>query len=68
VYKRQIQDGSPAEQFLTENDIIIEINKKRINNTKDYTSAVASIKKGQGALILIYRNGSTIYMTIPGNN
>ncbi|HIJ59518.1 MAG TPA: DegQ family serine endoprotease [Nitrospirae bacterium] len=63
----EIAEGVFAEQFLNENDIIIEINKKKINNTKDYVNVLSQMKKGQGALIYLYRNGSTIYMTIPSN-
>ncbi|MBF0328790.1 MAG: PDZ domain-containing protein, partial [Nitrospirae bacterium] len=59
-----IDDGSPAEGVLAKGDVIIEVNKKRINNTKDYTDSAAKIKKGQQMLLLIYRNGSTIYITL----
>ncbi|MCX8026867.1 MAG: DegQ family serine endoprotease [Thermodesulfovibrionales bacterium] len=60
-----IAEGSPADGILAENDIIMEINRKKINNVKDYTNALGTIKKNQPVLILVYRNGSTIYLTIP---
>ncbi len=65
VVVTDVAGGSPAEEFLTENDIIMEVNRKKVNNTRDFAAAAASLKKGQGALLLIYRNGSTIYLTIP---
>lgn len=60
-----ISDGSPAAEILAENDIIMEINRKKINNTKDYTNALGAIKKNQPLLVLVYRNGNTLYLTIP---
>ncbi len=66
VIVTDVAEGSPADGLLEENDIIMEVNRKKVNNTKDFVAAGASIKKGQGALLLIYRNGSTIYLTIPG--
>ncbi|MFQ3573909.1 MAG: PDZ domain-containing protein, partial [Thermodesulfovibrionales bacterium] len=61
----EISEGSPAEGILSENDIITEINRKKINNTKDYANALGTIKKNQPLLIHVYRNGSTLYLTVP---
>lgn len=60
-----VAEGSPAEGFIVENDVIMEINRKKVNNTKDYATITGSLKKNQGVMLLIYRNGSTIYLTIP---
>ena len=46
------------------NDVIIEINRKRISSTKDYESVVSKIKSGQDILLLVFRNGSTIYISL----
>lgn len=59
-----IADGSPSEGMLTKGDIIIEINKKKINNSKEYEAIVSKIGADQSVLLLIYRNGSTIYLTL----
>jgi len=59
-----IEDGSPAEGLLMQNDVIIEVNRKRINSTKEYKSIASKIKPNQNILLLIYRNGSTIYITL----
>lgn len=64
VIVTDIEAGSPADGVLTKNDIIMEVNRTRINNTSDYEAIVSQIKSGQGILLLIYRNGSTIYITL----
>ncbi len=59
-----IDEGSPAEGILAKNDIILEINKKKIHTVKDYEAAAKNIKARQGVLILVYRKGVTIYLTL----
>lgn len=59
-----VEEGSPAAGILEKNDVILEINKKKIRNVKDYESVVSDIKPDQTILLLVYRNGSTIYMTL----
>lgn len=60
----EIDDDSPADGILIRGDVIMEINRKPISNTKDYSTAAAKIKTGQAVLFLIYRNGSTIYLSL----
>jgi len=64
VIVTDIEDGSPAEGILMQNDVILEVNKVKINNMKDYEATGSKIKSGQDILLLIYRNGSTIYITL----
>lgn len=64
VIINDMEEGSPAEGVLTKNDIIMEINKKPIFGTKDYESVVSKIRQDQNILLLIYRNGSAIYITL----
>jgi serine protease Do len=59
-----IEEGSPAEGILAKNDVILEINKKRIHNVKDYEAAAKTTKPEQSMLVLIYRKGVTTYMTL----
>jgi serine protease Do len=59
-----IEEGSPAEGILANSDIILEINKEKIQNVKDYESAVKNIKPEQSMLMLIYRKGVTTYVTL----
>jgi len=59
-----VRDDSPAGEVLSRGDIIVEVNKKKIDNVRDYDSMRSRIKSDQRLLILIYRNGSTMYITL----
>jgi len=60
-----IEEGSGAGQFLERQDVIMEVSRKRILNVKEYELAVSKIKSSQNILVLIYRKGATIYVTLP---
>jgi len=64
VVVTDIEDGSPAGGLLMPNDVIIEVNRKRINSVKDYESVVSKIKSGEDILLLVFRNGSSIYISL----
>jgi len=57
--------GSPAESMFGHYDVILEINKNKIGSLKDYEKVLSKIKPDEDILLLIYRGGSTIYITIP---
>jgi serine protease Do len=59
-----IEGGSPAEGVLAKNDIILEINRKKIHGVKDYEAVVGKIKAEQGILMLVFRDGLTTYVTL----
>lgn len=59
-----IEEGSPAGGVLMTNDIIIEVNRKKISGMKDYEAVVSQVKKGDEVLLLVFRNGSAIYLTL----
>jgi serine protease Do len=59
-----IDEDSPAAMVLTQGDIIQEINRKKITSTRDYENIVAKIKPEENILLLIFRNGSSIYITL----
>lgn len=64
VIVADIEEGNPAESFLMPNDVIIEINRKKIAGTKDYEAVVSKIKADQSILLLVFRNGSATYITL----
>lgn len=64
VIVTEVEDNSPAEGVLMKNDVIMEVNRKRVNNLKDYETAGAKIKPDSSVLLLIYRSGSAIYITL----
>ena len=55
---------SPAARVLKQNDVIQEINKKAIRTTSDYEKVVSKIGPDDSVLILVYRAGGHIYITI----
>lgn len=64
VVVSDIEEDSPAAMVLTQGDIIQEINRKKITSTRDYENIVAKIKPEEDILLLVFRNGSSIYITL----
>ena len=64
VIVTNVDEESPASESLTQNDVLLEINKKSIFNVRDYDAAVSRIKPGDSVLLLVYRKGGFIYVTI----
>ncbi len=64
VVVTDIEDGSPAESSLFPGDVILEINRKAISNVDDYEAVVSKIESDKDILLLIFRSGSTIFVTI----
>ncbi|NWF98177.1 MAG: DegQ family serine endoprotease [Nitrospirae bacterium] len=66
VIIEDIDEESPAFGILKEGDVILEINRQKITNMKDYDKVVSKIKSDKEILLLIYRERATIYITLPG--
>jgi len=64
VVVTDVAQDSPAAGVLAQGDVIMEINRKKIASVSDFTSAANAVKSGQRALVLVYRNGSTLYITM----
>ena len=64
VVVTNVEMDGPTFQALKRNDVIQEINKKVIGSTKDYEKAVSKIGTKDTVLILVYRGGGYIYITI----
>jgi len=60
-----VMDGSPAQKAgLKRGDIILEYNKKKINDPDKLKEIVANAKIGEEAVVLLYRDGKTIFVPI----
>ena len=59
-----VEGDSPAFGVLKQRDVIQEINKKEIKNIKDYDDIVSMLGTKDSVLLLIYREGGYIYLTI----
>ncbi|MBI5664018.1 MAG: DegQ family serine endoprotease [Nitrospirae bacterium] len=64
VIVTNIDEESPAAEVLKQNDVILEINRKSIFNVKDYETLVNRVKPEDSVLLLVYRTGGFIYVTI----
>lgn len=58
-----IADDSPAQGYLQKGDVIMAVNRKKIENTKDYQNIVSKLKEGD-VLLFIYRDGQTFHLTL----
>ncbi len=57
-----VEDGSIADEIgLQEGDVILEINRKKIENLKDYEKAIREANLEKGILFQLHRKGSTFY-------
>ncbi|MEK6584672.1 MAG: PDZ domain-containing protein, partial [Nitrospirota bacterium] len=60
-----VEAGSPAEEYgLKAGDVIMQINKKDTKTIKDFNKIANEMKKGDSILVLVYREGMTIYITL----
>ncbi len=64
VIVSNVSPDSPASMLLTQGDVIMEINRTKILNTKDYEDIVLPLKPDQDILLLIFRNGTSLFLTL----
>ncbi len=65
VVVSDIESGSAAEDTgLRQGDVIQEINRKPVGNVDDYRKIVSKLGKSSPVLLLINRQGSTIFFTL----
>ncbi len=63
VVVSDVTPGEPGgEAGLRRGDVITEINRKPVENEADYQGMVKKLKKGDTALMLVKRGGTTIYI------
>jgi serine protease Do len=59
-----ISSDSPSQGLLQANDVIQEVNRKAIQSAEDYDKTVSKIGENDTVLLLIYREGGSVYLTI----
>ena len=65
VVVTQVEPGSPASDAgLRSGDLILEVNGTVVSTVKEYQQAMAKLKKGAVARLLIKRLGRTLYLAI----
>jgi serine protease Do len=61
----QVQPGSAADNAgLQRGDIILEVNRKPVQNAADVKQALSSVAKGQDALVLVWSNGGNTFRVL----
>jgi Do/DeqQ family serine protease len=59
-----VEEGSIADEMgLQEGDVILEINRKKIENLKDFDKAVKEASLEKGILFHLHRKGSSFYLS-----
>ncbi len=53
-----------ADAGLQPGDVIQQVNRQSVSNVKEYSQAVGSSKKDDSVLLLVDRNGSTIFLAV----
>ena len=61
----RVKPGSQAEELgVREGDIILEVNRQAVTSLKAYEKIAGKLPKDQAVLILLKRQGRTIYLTL----
>jgi S1-C subfamily serine protease len=59
-----VEEGSIGDEMgLQEGDVILEINRKKIENLKDFDKAIKEASLEKGILFHLHRNGSSFYIS-----
>ena len=59
-----VEEGSLADEMgLQEGDVILEINRKKIETIKDFEKAIKDANLEKGILFHLHRKGSSFYLT-----
>ncbi len=66
VVVADIDSGTPAETALMPGDVILEINRKAVATVDDYKALVSDIKPDKNILLVVFRKGATLFVTIGG--
>ena len=62
---QQVQPGSSADNAgLQQGDIILEVNRHKVQSASDVQQALSSVPKGQDALVLVWSNGGNTFRVL----
>jgi serine protease Do len=62
---QQVQPGSPADNAgLQQGDVILEVNRQKVQSAGDVQKALASVSNGQDVLLLVWSNGGNSFRVL----
>src|ERR1700732_3950630 len=62
---QRVLPGSPADNAgLQSGDVIVEVDRKPVQNAADVQKALSSVPKGQDALVLVWSNGGNSFRVL----
>src|SRR3954468_21940321 len=62
---QQVQPGSPADNAgLQQGDVILEVNRHKVQSASDVQQALSSVANGQDALLLVWSNGGNSFRVL----
>ncbi len=64
IITRVLPDSPAAEAGLRHGDIILEVNRKKVRNVRDYLKALGAAKNEKSLLLLIKRGDANIYVVL----
>jgi serine protease Do len=65
VVVTRVESGSLADDAgVQRGDLIMEINRQAVRNTRDFNRIAEDIGKDESILLLVNRQGQTLYITI----
>ena len=59
-----VSSDSPASGIVAKNDVIEEIDRKPVKDLQDYEKVLSEVGPSQTVLLLVYRNGGYLYITV----
>jgi serine protease Do len=61
----QVEDGSPAQEAgLQAGDVVIEVDREKVTGLSQFNKKIKSYKEGDTILLLVKREGSSLFLTL----
>lgn len=64
VVVTQVDPGSAANEGISSGDVIVEVNRQKVRNLKEFNEKTKNLHSSDDMLLLVYRNGGWRYVVI----